>query len=57
MQINVFTCVDDIVVTSRKKATQIQDIAETFTNMCRAQLKLNPEKCLFVVRRGKFWVV
>jgi hypothetical protein len=32
---------------SRKKATHIQDLAETFTNMHKAQLKLNLEKCVF----------
>jgi hypothetical protein len=40
MQINVFAYVDDIVVASRKKATQIEDLAETFTNMRSAELKL-----------------
>jgi hypothetical protein len=30
---NVFTHVDDIVVASKKKATQIDDLAETFVNM------------------------
>jgi hypothetical protein len=39
---NVFTYVDDIVVASKKKSTQIDDLAETFTNMRGAQLKLNP---------------
>jgi hypothetical protein len=33
MHRNVFTYVDDIVVASRKKVTQIQDLAETFANM------------------------
>jgi hypothetical protein len=50
---NVFTYVDDIVVASRKKETQLQDLAETFTNMRRAQLKLNPDKCVFGISRGK----
>jgi hypothetical protein len=36
MQRNGFTQVDDIVVASRKKATQIDDLVETFANMCRA---------------------
>jgi hypothetical protein len=49
MQRNVFVYVDDIIVASRKKTTQIHDLAETFTNMHRAQLKLNPEKCVFDV--------
>jgi hypothetical protein len=44
---NVFTYVDDIVGASKKKSTQIDDLAETFTNMRRAKLKLNPKKCVF----------
>jgi hypothetical protein len=55
MQRNIFTYVDDIMVASRRKATQIEDLAETFANMRRAQLKLNPEKCVFGVLKGKFW--
>jgi hypothetical protein len=50
---NVFSYVDDIVVTSKKKGTQLQDLAETFANMWRAQLKLNSEKCVFGLSRGK----
>jgi hypothetical protein len=53
MERNVFTCVDDIVVVSRKKETQLHDLVETFTNMQRAQLKLNPEICMFGVSNGK----
>jgi hypothetical protein len=53
MERNIFTYVDDIVVASRKKETQLQDLAETFTNMRRAQLKLNTEKCVFGVNKGK----
>jgi hypothetical protein len=53
MQRNVFAYVDDIVVASRKKPNQIQDIVETFANMRQAQLKLNPEKCMFGLRKGK----
>jgi hypothetical protein len=33
MQRNVFAYIDDIVVASKKKATQIDDLADTFTNM------------------------
>jgi hypothetical protein len=47
MQRNVFAYVDDIVVANRKKATQIQDLAETFANIRRAQLKHNSKKCVF----------
>jgi hypothetical protein len=51
MERNVFTYVDDIVVVSREKETQLQDLAETFTNMRRVQLKFNLEKCVFGVSR------
>jgi hypothetical protein len=50
---NVFSYVDDIVATSKKKNAYISDLAETFTNMCKAQLKLNSEKCIFGITRGK----
>jgi hypothetical protein len=48
---NIFTCVDDIAVASKKKITQIEDLAKTFANMCGAQLKLNPKKCVIGVQR------
>jgi hypothetical protein len=44
---NFFTYVDDIVVASKNKRTQIDDLAKTFTNMHGAQLKVNPKKCVF----------
>jgi hypothetical protein len=50
---NVLSYVDDIIVVSKKRTTYISDLAETFSNMCEAQLKLNPEKCIFRVTRGK----
>jgi hypothetical protein len=50
---NVFSYVDDIIVSSKKKTSYISDVIETFTNMCKAELKLNPEKCVFGVTRGK----
>jgi hypothetical protein len=50
---NVFGYIDDIVATSKKKATQIDGLAETFANMHGAQLKLNPEKCVFRFQIGK----
>jgi hypothetical protein len=53
MERNVFAYIDDIVVASMKKETQLQDIAETFANMQKAQVKLNLEKCVFGVSRGK----
>lgn len=46
---NVFTYVDDIVVTSRNKEDHIADLAETFTRMHKARLRLNLENCIFGV--------
>jgi hypothetical protein len=46
---NVLSYIDDIVVASKKKASHISDLTETFTNMCEARLKPNPEKCVFGV--------
>jgi hypothetical protein len=50
---NFLSYVDDIVVASKKKVTYIPDLAETFTNMCEARIKLNLEKCIFGVTKGK----
>jgi hypothetical protein len=50
---NVLSYIDDIVVASKKKAAYISDLAETFTNMHEARLKLNLEKCIFGITRGK----
>jgi hypothetical protein len=50
---NVLSYADDIIVESKKRATYISDLVETFTNMREARLKLNPEKCIFGITRGK----
>jgi hypothetical protein len=50
---NIFSYVDDIVVASKKKASYISKLTETSTNMREAKLKLNPEKCIFGITRGK----
>jgi hypothetical protein len=44
---------DDIVVKTKDKATLIQDLEETFANLRKINLKLNPEKCMFGVPSGK----
>jgi hypothetical protein len=51
---NVLTYVDDIIVKSTKQRDHISDLQETFANFRRAGLKLNPEKCVFGVKKGKF---
>jgi hypothetical protein len=50
---NIFTYVDDIVVSSKNKEDHLANLAETFANMRDARLRLNPEKCVFEVRQGK----
>jgi hypothetical protein len=50
---NVLSYVNDIVMVSKKRENYIADLAETFTNMCEAKLKLNPEKCVFGITKGK----
>jgi len=53
LQRNIIAYVDDIVVMSRNKVDHIQDLKETFTNLRSVGLKLNPEKCIFGVSKGK----
>jgi hypothetical protein len=50
----VLTYVDDIIVKSTKQENHIADLQETFGNFRQASLKLNPEKCVFGVKKGKF---
>jgi hypothetical protein len=50
---NMLSYVDDTVMVSKQKASYISDLEETFTNMHEVKLKLNPEKCVFGVTRGK----
>lgn len=50
---NLLAYVDDIVVKSDKKETHIQDLEETFVKLRKSGLKLNPDKCIFGIRKGK----
>jgi hypothetical protein len=40
-------------VVSKKKENYIADLAKNFVNMREAKLKLNPEKCVFGITKGK----
>jgi hypothetical protein len=51
---NVLTYVDDIIVKNTKQENHVADLQETFANFRQAGLKLNPEKCVFGVKKGKF---
>ena len=44
---------DDIVVKTKDRATLVQDVEETFANLRKINLKLNPKKCVFGVRSDK----
>jgi hypothetical protein len=41
---------DDVVVQTKQSSTLLDDLKETFTNLQRFCMKLNPEKCTFGVR-------
>ena len=50
---NLVAYVDDIVVKSDKKETHIKDLQETFENLKKAGLRLNLDKCIFNIKKGK----
>ena len=50
---NVLAYVDDIAVTSAERKNHVADLAETFAKLQKANLSLNPEKCVFGVDKGK----
>ena len=43
---------DDIVVKTKDELALAQDLEETFANLRKINLKLNPEKCVFGVPSG-----
>ncbi|GLU23410.1 hypothetical protein SLE2022_394160 [Rubroshorea leprosula] len=51
---NIEVYVNDMIVTSVRAEDHIGDLEETFQNLRRAQMKLNPLKCTFAVESGKF---
>jgi hypothetical protein len=46
---NIHVYIDDVVITKRKEESLISDLMETFDNLNRYKLKLNPTKCSFGV--------
>ena len=50
---NVQVYVDDIVIKTKDKRTLLEDLEETFANLRKYRLKLNPDKCTFGVPAGK----
>jgi hypothetical protein len=45
--------IDNIVITTQKEESLITDLRETFNNLDRYKLKLNPTKCSFGVPAGQ----
>ena len=50
---NVQVYIDDIVIKTKEKRTLLEDLEETFANLRKYRLKLNPDKCTFGVPAGK----
>ena len=50
---NVDAYIDDIVVKTQKGKDLVRDLQETFDNLRKISLKLNPAKCTFGVSLGK----
>jgi hypothetical protein len=50
---NIQVYIDDVVITTREEKSLISDLAETFDNLSRYKLKLNPTKCSFGVLVGQ----
>ena len=50
---NVHAYVDDVVIKSQKADSLIADLTETFNNLRKYKMKLNPSKCVFGVPTGK----
>ncbi|KAK1684327.1 hypothetical protein QYE76_045175 [Lolium multiflorum] len=50
---NIEVYIDDIVVKTKYAATLIDDLRETFDNLDKYKIKLNPKKCFFGVPGGQ----
>jgi hypothetical protein len=50
---NVEAYIDDIVAKSEKYGDLLDDLKETFDNLCKFKMMLNPKKCVFGMSSGK----
>jgi hypothetical protein len=50
---NAKAYIDDVVIKTREDEGLIYDLAETFDNLRKFKMKLNPDKCTFDVSSGK----
>lgn len=53
ISVKVEAYIDDIIIKSRCGSSLLSDLEQTFTDLCRFSMKLNPEKCIFEVPAGK----
>ena len=51
---NVKVYVDDMLVKGNDEANHLDSLKETFSTLCKYNMKLNPTKCVFTVVSGKF---
>ncbi|XP_075494850.1 uncharacterized protein LOC142532435 [Primulina tabacum] len=51
---NIEVYVDDILIKTREMSCFIDDLTETFATLGKYEIKLNPAKCVFGVKSGKF---
>jgi hypothetical protein len=45
--------IDDVVVNSKKSGDVLDDLKETFNNLCKYKMMFNPKKCVFGVSSDK----
>ena len=50
---NIEVYIDDIIIKTRDSSMLIDDLRQTFDNLDRYQIKLNPKKCFFGVPGGQ----
>jgi hypothetical protein len=50
---NIEAYIDDILVKSKKHGNLLDDLKETFDNLCTYKMMFNPNKCVFGVSSGK----
>ena len=51
---NVEVYVDNMLVKSKDEVNHLDNLKETFSTLCKYNMKLNPAKCVFSVAFGKF---
>jgi hypothetical protein len=50
---NIEAYIDDVVLMSKKSGDLLDDLKETFDNLCKYKMMFNPKKCVFSVSSKK----